>query len=142
MTLRPEVVLERLRKLRSVVRNLSAYRAIDPQTFSADFRSQWVVERGLQLAAEVVFDIGNHVLSGALNVTPQDYRDVIARLTEHGVITAELGDRLHGLGGFRNLLVHAYLDIDSRRVYEFVRTRLDDFTDFAEQIEGWLDKQG
>ena len=29
--------------------------------------------------------------------------------------------------GFRNILVHAYLELDRQRVYQFLRHNLDDF---------------
>lgn len=73
MTLRPEVVRERLRKLREVVRNLETLRDIESAEFVASFRHYWLAERGLQLAAECLLDIGNHVLAGQLNVHPTDY---------------------------------------------------------------------
>lgn len=138
MTLRPEVVAERLRKLREVVRNLSEIRAASLEDFRSDFRSPWLAERGLQLAAEIVFDIGNHLLASQLNTSPGTYEDVTRRLFEHAVISRSLRDRLTGLGGFRNILVHAYLEIDSERVYRFLIEELDCFIDFATEIEAFL----
>lgn len=141
MTLRGEVVRERLRKLRDVLRKLEEIATLSGEAFNADFRRQWVAERGLQIMAEAVLDIGNHLLVAGLNVTPRDYEDVITQLGKHGVISAGLGARLRGLGGFRNILVHAYLDLDPQRVYQFATTRLDDFRDFALEIESWLESR-
>lgn len=61
MTLRREVVRERLRKLREILENLKRVREIPREEFRGSFRHYWLAERGLQLASETVFDIGNHM---------------------------------------------------------------------------------
>jgi uncharacterized protein YutE (UPF0331/DUF86 family) len=138
VTLRPEVVRERLRKLRSALRNLEDICRVEKKEFLSDYRHQWLAERGLLLAAEAVLDCGNHILAGAFNLHPADYEDVIAKLGEQGVIPDEMRERLRGLGGFRNVLVHGYLDVDRGRGYEYLTTRLGDFTSYADSIEAFL----
>ena len=142
MTLRPEVARERLRKLREVLRNLEEIRSVPEEEFVASFRHHWLAERGLQLAAEAAFDIGNHLLAARFNVHPANYEDVLRRLAEHGVISRDLQDRLRGLGGFRNVLVHEYLDIDQARVYEYLQTRLSDFDLLADELEAFFAREG
>lgn len=57
----------------------------------------------------------------------------------HGVLSQELGGRLRGLGGFRNILVHGYLGIDAEKVYAALQRSGRDFTDFEAEILAWLD---
>ncbi len=140
MTLRPAVVRERLRKLREVVRNLESLQSIERADFTVSFRHYWLAERGLQLAAECLLDIGNHILAGQFNVHPSDYEDVVRKLAEHRVVSEELRQDLRGLGGFRNLLVHEYQDIDLDRVYDYLQTGLGSFKAFAEEIEAFLER--
>jgi len=45
----------------------------DPTATSADPRDAWARERGLQLGAEIVLDVGNHILSAHFGVSAQDY---------------------------------------------------------------------
>lgn len=139
MTLRPAVVHERLRKLREVLRNLESLREVPRQEFVSSYRHYWLAERGLQLAAEALFDIGNHILAGHFNVHPSDYEDVLERLAGQAVISPPLRERLRGLGGFRNVLVHGYLDIDEGRVYGSLHGELDAFDAFAVEIEAFLE---
>jgi uncharacterized protein YutE (UPF0331/DUF86 family) len=141
MILRPEVVRERLKHLHRVLRNLEEIRSIPRQEFVASYRHYWLAERGLQLAAEAVFDIGNHILAGRFNVHATDYEDVTRRLGEHSVISEKLQARLRGLGGFRNLLVHAYLEIDEERIHEFLQDELRAFGDFAHEVEAFLERE-
>jgi len=39
---------------------------------------------------------------------------------------------------FRNLIVHLYWEVDNRRVYEIIRTDLNDLDAFRAQLIGWL----
>ena len=140
MTLRPEVVRERLRKLREIVSNLESLQRIPRQELVTSFRNYWVAERGLELAAESVFDIGNHVLAGRFNFSSPTYEEIPQKLFEKKVISEDLRDRLRGLGGFRNILVHGYLDVDHALLYGFLRDELGCFRTFADEIEEFLDE--
>ncbi len=139
MTLRPAAVRERLRKLREILRNLGEVGNVPRDEFVASFRHYWLAERGLQLAAETVFDIGNHLLAGHFNLHASDYEDVLERLARQGVISAGLRETLRGLGGFRNVLVHGYLEIDEERVYRSLQEELAGFDDFAREVERFLE---
>jgi uncharacterized protein YutE (UPF0331/DUF86 family) len=107
----------------------------------SSFRDGWVAERGLQLAAEVVLDIGNHILSAHFGVTAKDYEDIITQLAAHGVIDDHVRARLKGLGGFRNVLVHGYLRVDPERVAAHLAGAPADFSSFAAAVRTWLARQ-
>ncbi|HEY6882308.1 MAG TPA: HepT-like ribonuclease domain-containing protein [Polyangiales bacterium] len=64
MTVRPEVVRERLAHLALVLTQLERLRSMPSEQRSADVLYQLAAERALQVAAEVLFDIGHHVLAG------------------------------------------------------------------------------
>ncbi len=139
MTLRPQVIHERLRKLREILSNLATVRRVPREDFIASFQHYWLAERGLHLASEIVFDIGNHILAGQFNVHPADYEDVLDRLDEQRVISPQLRENLRGLGGFRNILVHAYMDIDAERVYRSLHEESGAFESYAVEIEAFLE---
>ena len=42
------------------------------------------------------------------------------------------------MGGFRNILIHGYLDIDAARVPQFLIADSGVFRRFIEAIEAWL----
>lgn len=54
-------------------------------------------------------------------------------------ILAKLDEALKKMKGFRNLLVHEYGRLDDEIVYDMVRNRLSDFTDFKKEIIKVLD---
>jgi uncharacterized protein YutE (UPF0331/DUF86 family) len=140
VVLRPDALRERLQKLEDIISRLEDVGGTDRTTLRTNFRDAWAAERGLQLGAETVFDIGNHILSAHFGVTPKDYEDIIAQLEIHGVIAERLRNRLKGLGGFRNILVHDYLRIDPDRVAEYLSKAPIDFSDFAHEIRDWLSR--
>lgn len=138
MVLRAEAIRERLLKLEQVVSRLQQLSVLGVGDLRDDFRSAWTVERGLQLAAEVVFDVGNHILSAHFAVTAQDYEDILTQLAAERVLEPALRERLRGLGGFRNILVHGYLTLDTDRVAGVLSRAPRDFSDFIAAVRHWL----
>jgi uncharacterized protein YutE (UPF0331/DUF86 family) len=138
VVLRPEAVRERLLRLEEVISRLEELRRAAPGAPPGSFRDAWACERGLQLGAEILFDVGNHILSAHFGVAAQDYEDIVAQLGAHGVIEAGLRERLRGLGGFRNVLVHGYLRVDPARVADLLARAPTDFSEFAAAIRAWL----
>lgn len=102
-----------------------------------DYQLQWAVERGLQIAAEALFDVGNHILASEFQESVDQYREIPTRLAARGVLTRETAERLSSLSGFRNVLVHDYADIDLAKIHAGL-DRLDDFDAFVRDVERWL----
>jgi len=91
-------------------------------------------ERLLQLTIERVIDVC-HVLVTRLRLgLPADEDDLFGKLADAGIVSPGMRDTLREMKGFRNILVHEYAAIDDRLVYEAVRTRVDDFHAFADEI--------
>ena len=130
MVLRVEALRERLAKLEEVVSRLREVGAVTRDDFLHDYRRQWLAERGLELAAQAVLDIGNHILAGEFGESATEYEGIVTGLATRGVLSSALGKQLQGLGGFRNILVHGYLGIDPEKVYAALRRSARDFTDF------------
>ena len=137
MVVRPDVLRERVATLREVVSRLRDLR----DRGGDDPVSNWAIERGLQIAAQALFDIGNHVLAGGFGARAAEYAAVPKRLAELGVIDAALEARLRGLAGFRNLLVHDYGKVDPQQVRQALALRLPDLEAFADCIETWIGAQ-
>ena len=85
-----------------------------------------LAERYLHLAMEAAIDLANHWIAGRALRTPESNRDVFSVLEEDGEIEAALAERLRGWAGFRNILVHQYVNIDHRIVYRAIQEDLDD----------------
>src|SRR3989442_14736497 len=73
IVLRPEAVRERLLRLEEALSRREELRRLDARAPREGFREVWAVERGLQLGAEIVLDVGNSILSAHFGVSAQDY---------------------------------------------------------------------
>jgi uncharacterized protein YutE (UPF0331/DUF86 family) len=141
VALRVEGIRARLLRLEEVISELAGFARMDPDALLGNLRDRWAAERGLQLGAEILFDIGNHILSAKFGISPESHEDIFDELTRRGVLDAGLRSRLKGLGGFRNILVHDYLRIDPDLLRDGIAQAPRDFGDFAAAIHRWLDSQ-
>ncbi|MBI2265914.1 MAG: DUF86 domain-containing protein [Armatimonadetes bacterium] len=135
---RKESIEQRLGKIEEALAVLKRHRAISRDAFLGNIETRWIVERGLILVSECVFDIGTHILAGVFGTYPEQYKEVILNCEEKEVISKETGWRLRGLAGFRNVLVHGYLQLDPNRVYDSLQEDLPVFRDFIRDVLRWL----
>jgi len=138
VVLRLEAIRDRLAKLEEVISRLETLRDIEREAFKSDFRNMWLAERGLELGAQAILDIGNHILAGHFGESAREYEEILERLGARQVLSAGLTSRLRGLGGFRKILVHGYLTIDTDKVIDALHRSERDFTDFQAEILEWL----
>jgi uncharacterized protein YutE (UPF0331/DUF86 family) len=138
MPLRADIVRRKLLSIEEATGRLRSWMPISLEKLKVDLKLQWAVERGLQVAAESLFDAGNHILSGAFQETVDEYREIPARLAAHGVVTPQTEARLQSLSGFRNILVHEYAAVDLVKLQASL-SRLDDFDAFVGDVVRWLD---
>lgn len=68
--------------------------------------------------------MGNHVISDLALGVVDHHSDIPVVLAAKGYISADLKEEWIRMIGFRNILVHDYLDIDLRIVYDALRNRL------------------
>ncbi len=89
-----------------------------------------LAERYLHLAMEAALDIANHWIASQSLRTPESNRDTFSVLEESGEIDASLAERLRAWAGFRNILVHEYVNIDHRITYRAIAEDLTDLIEF------------
>ncbi len=80
---------------------------------------------------EAVLDIAHHVIAARNYEAPETYRDAFAVLARHGFLDDELSRRLQAWAGFRNILVHGYLDVDHGIAWDAIRDDLSDLSALA-----------
>lgn len=100
----------------------------------SDFAVMGGVQHYLLLAVETVLDLGSHVVSSEGFEPPGSYADIFRVLRDEGLLDHELAERLMAMARFRNLLVHAYADVDEERVLRILHTSLSDLDHFVELL--------
>jgi uncharacterized protein YutE (UPF0331/DUF86 family) len=124
-----ESVEARLSRLGQLLEQLEEIRAGEEPAYLADFRTRLAAQHGLQLAIQTCIDIGAHLIAEQNLQMPADYRGVFEALAPLG-LDADLATRLGRAAGMRNILVHDYLDLDDRLVWDALGN-LDDLRAFA-----------
>ena len=133
------VVRRHLAALREALANLRRHSGASPEMLHADMDLRWTVEHGLQLCAQNAIDIATH-LATAAGLDAPDYASAIDRLTGMNVLPAAFGARFRRIAGFRNVLVHDYVEVDLDVVARVLDENLDDFEVFACLVERHLDE--
>jgi uncharacterized protein YutE (UPF0331/DUF86 family) len=128
---RAEVIRKRLDKLSEYLQILRGQQSYTYEAFVDDPERYGSAERFLQLAVEVLIDMGNHVVADEGLGTVNWHSDIPEILVRHGYIDERLRERWVRMIGFRNVLVHAYLEIDRRVVYDVLQNGLDDLSALA-----------
>ncbi len=134
------IILDLLARLRDYVEKLRPLQAKSEQEIAADYVTLWAVEHGLQMAAQCVLDICNHVVSDVSTEHPGNYRELILAAGRHGLMPEDFARRFSGLAGFRNVLIHEYAKVDVSEVYRSLREGLADFDRFAEYVCLYLER--
>lgn len=130
----------RLRKLEDTVNDLRHLPPLTLAEYLGNKDRQAIVERRLQIAAQVCVDVGASVVAEYGLAAPDDLPNIFVTLGNAGLIPQELGQRMVGLTRFRNILVHDYLTIDPKIVFERSTAELVDFDDFGKALVALIEK--
>lgn len=135
----PEVIRRHLAALREALANLRRHAGCRAVELRANADLRWTVERGLQLCVQNALDIATH-LAAASGLDSPDYATAIDRLAELSVLSAEFAARLRPMAGFRNILVHGYLQVDLEILERILREKLSELEEFASRVEAYLER--
>lgn len=138
MVIKKKVIIERLKQLDTVLQELALYQDKGVAELASSLSLRWTVERGLIAAANLVFDVSDHILSGHFGVYPETYEDSLRLLPENKIISANLYRKLKGLGGFRNVLVHEYLAVNIEELSRNLGQAFQVFPAYSAEIQKWL----
>ena len=133
-----ELVSRKLSRIKRFLNDLSNHASID--SIGKDIVRERFMEFTLQQIIRLIIDIGNHIISDEKWEEPRTSRDIFEILKIHGVISSELSDNLKDIVGFRNILVHDYVELDKDIEREIYREGLSFVGKFIEEISAFLSK--
>lgn len=135
---RPEVIRRRLERLGEYLSILERFQDYDLETFLSDPEHYGGAERFLQLAIETSLDIGSHIIADENLGTVEQSRDIPICFRERDLVSKDLEQRWIRMIGFRNILVHDYLEVDRAIVHEVLNNRLKDLEELKQVFAGFL----
>ena len=128
---RPEVLRRRLSRLGEYLDILKRLAAYPLEEFLANPERYGAAERFLRLSLEAINDMAAHVAAEEGWGPFERARDLVDLFLARGLVEEELAERWRRMIGFRNLLVHDYLDVDRKLVHRFLREGLQDLEALA-----------
>ena len=134
-----EVIERHLRDMADMVSVLRQHSGATADELKSDKVVLLAVQHALQRAIQNLLDIGTHMLSRKGINDWDEYRQVIVKLGAADVIPTEFAENISAMAGLRNILIHAYTEIDLESVSAILAEQLDDFDEFARYISAHLD---
>lgn len=138
MVIKREVIHKRLNKLDEYLQILYGLQKYSLEEFLSEPEHYASVERFLHMAIESTIDIGSHIVSGLGLGDVNWYSDIAAIMEEKGYISVELREKWIRIVGFRNILVHQYIEVDRKIVYDVLQNRLADLEELKKVFASFL----
>lgn len=134
----PDLVRRKLAEIDVYLGQLAEYRSVTVAEYRADWKTQRIVERTLQMAIETCLDVAGHVIADRGLPVPATYAETFEVLGEAGLLDPALRDAMVGMAGFRNVVVHDYAAVDAGIVVRILRERLPDLGRFQAAARAWV----
>lgn len=124
----------RLEALKEYVGILKSLKGVSGKELKQDLDKRAKAERFFQLAIEACIDVAELVISDQRLLAPKTSKEAIEILGQEGILDKKFTSDFAPVVGFRNILIHDYLEIDYEQVADKINNRLGDFEKFAQQI--------
>ena len=135
-------ITKKLLELEEYIQQLRRFQSYSYSEIEGNLERIWAIERGLQITIQIIIDVGNHILASIGRNQIESYTDVLSKLGECDILPVEFVEKIKGMAGFRNVLVHQYAEVDLRRVYDVLQNRLDDFAEYIGYIQSYVSDRG
>ncbi len=132
------LITDRLNIIRNSVKRLRQLAEIPKKEFCTNEDAIDIAENRLRRALEAIFDLGRHLLVKSGAGVPSDYRSVIIMLSESSILPEDYANKITGMAGYRNRLIHDYNKVTPEELYNILQTRLNDLELFCRHVVDYL----
>ncbi len=136
MKLNQELVRSRCQEIAESLERLELIKLQSKESFLNDRDAQDIAAYRLLVAIEATLSMCYHVCAKRLKKVPEEYAECFEILSNAGIVSQELSERLQKTARFRNMLVHMYWKVDYGAVYDILQSNLDDLRRFSETMAG------
>lgn len=135
MVYKKEGLLRRIEKLREYRHDIKELRNTTFEQYVKDKKLKYSIERLLFLIAENMIDFLDYILSSRFELISDSYEEIIGNAYKKNLIDTSFYSQIKGLGGFRNILAHEYLNISDEEVFRNFRKMTDIIDEAVERFE-------
>ena len=98
------------------------------------------LERYLQLIVDATLDINNHIIK-ELDLEPaKDLKSTFLILSDNKILEESFAQKISGVVGLRNQIVHQYEKIDNKKFLHDFRKHNLDFDEYFKEMLSFLEK--
>ncbi len=126
-------MLKRVKNLEENIVKLQELRVEIESNKSIGFHD-WAMRYGLFESIQIIIDISCHIASKYNLGTSQTYVECIEKLYKYDYINEQLSHDLISAIGLRNMLIHEYIKIDDKKLFDYLELT-DDFKKFIEAVK-------
>jgi uncharacterized protein YutE (UPF0331/DUF86 family) len=134
------IVVDRLALVDKLLSKIQQLPLANLTDFLADDRNVAASESNLRRALEALMDVGRHILAKGFASGVTEYKEIVAALHHHQVLTDAEAKQMHKMAGYRNRLVHLYHEVSEAEIYEICTTHLADIVMIRNAYQRWLDQ--
>lgn len=131
-------IIAKLQALDEYLRYLLELQKVNKKSFVLDYHFFGLAEHYLHLSIEVLLDVSKLLIVIYKLPRPEEPRDAFRVLYEKKIINEKLFQKLRGIAGFRNILVHEYEKVDKEIIYQSLQSRMSQFQEFKKQALRFL----
>ena len=131
-------MLDRMKILENNILELEKFQNNIPLSdITNNLHTEWALRYGLLESIQIVIDISCSLVSKNNLGNPETYAQCVEILNRNKYLDDQLANKLVGMIGLRNLLIHEYSEIQVEKLYSLL-DNLDDLRKFIHNIEKFL----
>ncbi len=105
-----------------------------------DFKKLGLVKDGIykryEYSVELIIDVVAMINADLKLGIPNGTIDVLEQLQKQEILNSKMVEKIKGMRGFRNILVHRYGRLDEELAYDIIKSKLSDFETLEKEIMG------
>ena len=131
-----DIIIDKMIKMEQYIKELGTLKPNSFSEYISDMRTQYAIERVIQLIIDLALDINNIILSFMDRPPASDYFNSFIDVAECGVIDMDFAVGIAPSSGLRNRLVHEYEKINDEIVYSSIDQVIKMYTEYMVYIKG------
>lgn len=138
LTVEREAILPRIDGIKKNIKKLEDLAGLASDKFGTGDPFD-LAQHHLRLALEGIFHISTHILSRLPGGRAVEYKEIARKMGELGLVPVEFAEKkLVPMAGLRNMLVHAYSDIDAKKLHSIITDHRTDLEQFLKYMKNFL----
>lgn len=130
-----EILRKKLNEVKKYLLLVGQYKKCQFEELTTDATLRGAVERYLYLLTQSTIDLGEVIISFFKYRQPSTYAEIFEILFENKLMSQELIAPLKKIAGFRNVLAHAYGEINLELVHQVLQKDLPIIETFLIEIQ-------